>query len=91
MEPQETIYCYDNKGDKNKNKKNCFSIITIILLAAFTLVIGIIIGAAVSAAILGAIAAVIVLAVILGLLLILSIILYFCNKNKKGKNSKCCS
>lgn len=90
MEPQETIYCYDNKNDKCPKKKNCLGIITIILLAAFTLVIGLIIGAAISTAILGALAAVIVLAVVLGLLLILSIILLFCNKGKGKKNNKCC-
>lgn len=91
MEPQEKVYYYDNKEDKCKKDKKCLGIVAIILLAAFTLVIGLIIGAAVSAAILGALAAVIVLAVILGLLLILAIILIFCKKCKEKKcKCKCC-
>lgn len=85
MEPQDKIYCYDNKENKCTNKKNCLGIIAAILLSAFTLVIGIIIGAALSTAILAALPAVIVLAVVLGLLLILTLILMFCNKNKKKK------
>ncbi len=88
MEPQETIYCYDNTEKKCSRKINCLGIVAIILLAAFTLVIGLLIGAAISASILGALAAVIVLAVVLGLMLILAIILLFCNK-KKGKKDKC--
>ena len=87
MEPQETIYCYDNR--KEKCNKHCLGIIAIILLASFAVVIGLIIGAAISSAVLSALAAVIVLAVILGLLLILSIILILCNK-KKRKHNKCC-
>ena len=70
MEPQETIYCYDNKEKKCEKKRDCLGIIAVILLAAFSVVIGLIIGASVAGAILEALAAVIVLAVILGLLLI---------------------
>lgn len=89
MEPQETIYCYDNKGKKCPRKRSCLDIITVILLAAFTFVVGLLIGASISAAILGALAAVIVLAVVLGLLLILSVILLLCNKLRdRGKD--CC-
>ena len=80
MEPQEQVYCYDNR--KCNKKKNCLCIVTIILLASFAVVIGLIIGAAISASVLAALPAVIVLAVILGLLLILSIILIFCKKEK---------
>ena len=90
MEPQETIYCYDNKEEKCTKRKNCFGIVAIILLTAFAVVIGLLIGAAISAAILANLAAIIVLAVILGLLLILSIILIFCNKKKKENKCKCC-
>ena len=90
MEPQETIYCYDNKEEKCTKKRNCFGIVAIILLTAFAVVIGLIIGAAVSATILANLAAIIVLAVILGLLLILSIILMFCSNRKKEKKCKCC-
>lgn len=90
MEPQETIYCYDNREEKCPRRK-CLVIVAIILLAAFALVLGLLIGAAISATILGALAAIIVLAVILGLLLILTIILIFCNKRKDKKNKcKCC-
>ena len=46
MEPQEQVYCYDNR--KCSKKKNCLCIVTIILLAAFAVVIGLIIGAAIS-------------------------------------------
>ena len=87
MEPQE-VFCYDKKEEKC-NKKNCYGIVAIILLASFALVIGLIIGAAISASILAALAAVIVLAVVLGLLLILTIILMVCNR-KKEKKCKCC-
>ena len=52
MEPQETIYCYDNKEQKCTKKRNCFGIVAIILLTAFAVVIGLLIGAAISAAIL---------------------------------------
>lgn len=90
VEPQESIiYCYDNREDKCKSKKNCIGIVATILLVAFAIVIGLIIGAAVSVAILAALPAVIVLAVILGLLFILSLILMFCNR-KKDKKCKCC-
>ncbi len=89
MEPQETIYCYDNREKKCTERKKCLDIVTIILLAAFAVVIGLLIGAAISAAILANLAAIIVLAVVLGLLLILSIILTFCY-NKKKKKCKCC-
>ena len=91
MEPQETIYCYDNKEKKCEKKRDCLGIIAVILLAAFSVVIGLIIGASVAGAILEALAAVIVLAVILGLLLILTIILMICNKKKIKKDKcKCC-
>lgn len=87
MEPQENIYCYDNREEKC-TKRKCLVIVAIILLAAFALVLGLLIGAAISSAILGALAAIIVLAVILGLLLILTIILILCNKRKNRKD-KC--
>ncbi len=91
MEPQENVvYCYNNKEERCSKRKNCLSIVAIILLAAFTLVIGIIIGAALSATILASLAAIIVLAVILGLLLILATILIFCCNKKKDKKCKCC-
>ncbi len=45
MEPQETIYCYDNKEKKCEKKRDCLGIIAVILLAAFSVVIGLIIGA----------------------------------------------
>ena len=91
MEPQDTIYCYDNKETKCKNKKNCLEIVAAILLAAFTTVIGIIIGASLAGTFLEALAAIIVLAVVLGILLILTLILLFCNKGKDKKNKcKCC-
>ena len=86
MEPQEKIYCYENRPEKNNKKRNCFGITTIIILTAFAFVIGLIIGAAISEAVLAALPAVIVLAVVLGLLLILSIILEGCNKSR---NKKC--
>ena len=91
MEPQETIYCYNNKEEKCTKRKNCIGIVATILLAAFATVIGLIIGAAISAAVLAALPAVIVLAVILGLLLILTIILMFCCSRKKEKKCKCCN
>ena len=83
MEPQDTIYWYDNKENKCTNKKNCLGIIATILLAAFTTVIGIILGASLAGTFLEALAAIIVLAVVLGLFLILTIILLICKKNKK--------
>ena len=89
MEPQETIYCYDNREEKCCKRKNCLGIVAIILLAAFTLVIGLLIGAAISAAILANLAAIIVLAVILGLLFVLAIILIICNGKKKQRKCKC--
>ena len=54
MEPQETIYCYDNKEKKCEKKRDCLGIIAVILLAAFSVVIGLIIGASVAGAILEA-------------------------------------
>ena len=91
MEPQETVYCYDNKKEKC-SKICCLDIVGVIILGALALVLGIIIGAAVSATILANLAALIVLAVILGILLILTIILMACNnkKHKKDKGNKCC-
>ncbi len=90
MEPQETIYCYDNRDKKYREprKKNCLSIVATILLVSFAVVIGLIIGAAISAAVLAALPAVIVLAVILGLLFILALILIFCN-GRKDKKDEC--
>ena len=90
MEPQETIYCYENKKDREPKKRNCLGIIALILLAAFTLVIGLLIGAALAAVILAALPAIIVLAVILGLLLVLTVILMFCKKRKDRKDKCCC-
>ena len=89
MEPQEKIYCYDNREEKCNKKRNCLYIVATILLAAFTLVIGIIIGAALAGTILVALPAIIVLAIVLGLLLLLTIILMLCNR-KKEKKCKCC-
>lgn len=90
MEPQETIYCYDNKERKHDKKGNCLITIAVILLTSLAVVLGLIIGAAISTAILGALAAVIVLAVILALLLLLSVILIFCNRKKQRKDKCCC-
>lgn len=91
MEPQETIYCYDNREEKCTKRKNCLGIIAIILLTAFVFVIGLIIGAALFAVILLSLPAIIVLAIILGLLLLLTIILMFCNCKKEKKcKCKCC-
>ncbi|MCI8470189.1 MAG: hypothetical protein HFJ35_01620 [Clostridia bacterium] len=91
MEPQETIYCYDNREEKCAKKRNCLGIVAIILLTAFVFVIGLIIGAALATTILVALPAVIVLAVVLGLLLILTIILMVCNCKKEKKcKCKCC-
>ncbi len=81
MEPQEQIYCYENK--KCCKKRNCLGIVATILLVSFAVVIGIIIGAAISVAILAALPAVIVLAIVLGLLFILNLILMCCKKEKK--------
>ena len=60
MEPQETIYCFNNKETKCHEKKNCLGIVGVILLALFTLVIGLLIGAALSTVILAALPAIIV-------------------------------
>ena len=88
MEPQEkVIYCYNNKEDKCKEKKNCLGIVAVILLTAFTFTIGILIGAALA---LVALPAIIVLAIILGLLLLLTVILMLCNRKKNKKHSCCC-
>ena len=85
MEPQETIYCYDNREEKCAKKKNCLGIVAIILLTALAFVLGLLIGAALAVVILLSLPAVIVLAVVLGLLLILTIILMFCNRKKREK------
>lgn len=91
MEPQETIYCYDNREKKCDRRKNCLGIVAIILLAAFTFVIGLLIGAAIAGIIFLSLPAVIVLAVILGLLLILTMILMLCNRKKEKEHKcKCC-
>ncbi len=93
MEPQENIYCYDNRDKKEREprKKNCLGIVATILLVSFAVVIGLIIGAALSGAVLLALPAVIVLAVVLGLLFILVLILLFCNRKKDKKEyCKCC-
>ena len=91
MEPQETIYCYDNREKKCDKRKNCLGIVAIILLASFTFVICLLIGAAIAGVIFLSLPAVIVLAVILGLLLILTIILMLCNtKKEKEHKCKCC-
>ncbi len=86
MEPQETIYCYDNREEKCAKKRNCLGIVAIILLTALAFVLGLLIGAALAVVILLSLPAVIVLAVVLGLLLVLTIILMFCNR-KKEKNA----
>lgn len=90
MEPQETIYCYENKKDREPRKRNCLGIIAVVLLVAFTFVIGLLIGAALALVILLSLPAIIVLAVILGLLLILTLILIFCNRRKERKNKCYC-
>ena len=87
MEPQETIYCFNNKETKCHEKRNCLGIVGVILLALFTLVIGLLIGAALSTVILAALPAIIVLAIILGLLLLLTVILMLCNKKKVKKDN----
>lgn len=93
MEPQEKIYCYDNREEKCNKKRNCLYIVATILLAAFTLVIGIIIGIiigiALASRIFVALPSIIVLAIVLGLLLILTLILLVCCR-KKEKKCKCC-
>ena len=89
MEPQEKIYCYDNREEKCNKRRNCLYIVATILLAAFTLVIGIIIGDALAGTIIAALPAIIVLAIVLGLLLILTLILLVCCR-KKEKKCKCC-
>ena len=85
MEPQEKIYGYDEPKYKCGKNKNCFGIVSVVLLVAFAVVIGLIIGAAISTAVLAALPAVIILAVVLGLLLILAIILAMCNKKDRYK------
>lgn len=91
MEPQEKIYCYDNREEKCNKRRNCLYAVVTILLAAFTLVIGIIIGAALAGTILVALPAIIVLAIVLGLLLILTLILLVCYRKKEKKCKCCCS
>ncbi len=88
MEPQEKIYCYDNREEKCNKKKNYLWIVATILLTAFTFVIGLLVGAALSLVILVSLPAIIVLAIVLGLLLLLTIILMLCNR-KKEKKCKC--
>lgn len=91
MEPQDTIYCYDNKENKCKSKVGCLVIIAGIIFAAFATVIGIILGATLATTFLEALAAIIVLAVVLGILFILTLILMICNKGKDKKHKcKCC-
>ena len=90
MEPQETIYCFDNKERKCQEKKNCLGIVAVILLTAFAFTIGLLIGAALALVILLSLPAIIVLAIILGLLLLLTVILMLCNRKKKKKeHCKC--
>lgn len=89
MEPQETFCCYDNIKRKSEKRKNCLGIIAIILLTAFTFVIGLLIGAAIAGILFIALPAVIVLAIILGLLLILTLILMLCNRKRECKERKC--
>ena len=91
MEPQEKIYCYDNREEKCYKKRNCLYIVATILLAAFTLVIGIIIGIALASRIFVALPSIIVLAIVLGLLLILTLILLVCCRKKEKKCKCCCS
>ena len=90
MEPQETIYCFDNKERKCQEKKNCLGIVAVILLTAFAFTIGLLIGAALALVILLSLPAIIVLAIILGLLLLLTVILMLCNRKKEKKeHCKC--
>ena len=81
MEPQEKIYCYDNREEKCNKKRNCLYIVATIL--------GIIIGIALASRIFVALPSIIVLAIVLGLLLILTLILLVCCR-KKEKKCKCC-
>ncbi len=93
MEPQETIYCFDNKERKcpeSPEKKSCLEIIAVILLTAFTFTIGLLIGAALALVILISLPAIIVLAIVLVLLLLLTIILMLCNRKKDKKDCCCC-
>lgn len=46
MEPQENYICYDNKLEKCSKKIMCLWIILVILLTAFSFVIGLLVGAA---------------------------------------------
>ena len=90
MEPQETIYCFENKERKCQEKKNCLGIVAVILLTAFAFTIGLLIGAALALVILLSLPAIIVLAIILGLLLLLTVILMLCNRKKEKKeHCKC--
>ena len=88
MEPQETIYCYENK--KEPRKRNCLGIIAVILLTALSFVIGLLVGAATAVLVLLSLPAIIVLAIILGLLLVITLILIFCNRNKDKKEKHEC-
>ena len=88
MEPNENIYCYQNNKEKCPKKKNCLGIIAVILLTAFTFVIGLLVGAALAIIVFISLPAIIVLAIILGLLLLITVILMLCNK-KKDKKCKC--
>ena len=87
MEPQIRDCYYEESKEKCNKKKNCLGIIAIILLTAFSVVIGLLVGAAIASSILSALSAIIVLAIILGLLLLLTIIYILCNRKKKYK---CC-
>lgn len=89
MEPQENIYEYEeDKRKKDPKKKNCFGIVTVILLVAFVFVVGLIIGALVAIPIILSLPAVIVLAIVIGLMLVLSLILTFCDRRKE-KEYRC--
>lgn len=91
MEPQENYVCYENRKQEKCPKVKCLGIVTVLLLTAFAVSIGLIIGAALAGAFLENIAAMIVLAIVLGILFIIAGILVLCNRKKDKKhNHKCC-
>ena len=91
MEPQEKIYCYDNREEKCNKRRNCLYAVVNVLFtpAMLTEMVGGL--AAVAGTILVALPAIIVLAIVLGLLLILTLILLVCCRKKEKKCKCCCS
>lgn len=91
MEPQENYVCYENIKQEKCPKVKCLGIVTILLLTAFAVTIGLIIGAALASTFLENIGAMIVLAIVFGILFIIAGILLLCNRKKDKKcNHKCC-